>query len=86
MNWKIQNSLEWPTIRAEIRNRLALIDYNHDMYKLLSNVDRLVTELSKSEVTARQRKSDTALSTHLVSINETIATIEKMLIYFALVN
>ena len=46
----------------------------------------MITELSKAEVTARQRKSDTEVTTKLKSINESIHYVEKMLLYFALAN
>ena len=86
MEQKIQNSLDWPKVRNQLRAGLAKISYNHDLYKMLSNIDNMITELSKAEVTARQRKSDTEVTTKLKSINESIQYVEKMLLYFALAN
>jgi hypothetical protein len=86
MEQKIQSSLDWPKVRGELRAALAKISYNHDLYKMLSNVDNMITELSKVEVTARQRKNDVAVTTQLEQINNTIQLIKKMLLYFALAN
>lgn len=86
MEHKIQNALEWPEVRSELRVALAKIAYNHDLYKLLSNVDKMVTELSKIEVQARQRKNDVLVATQLTHINDSIQYIQKMLLYFALAN
>jgi len=86
MEQKIQSSLDWPKVRSELRASLAKISYNHDLYKMLSNIDNMITELSKVEVTARQRKNDVAVTTQLEQINNTIQLIEKMLLYFALAN
>ena len=86
MEQKIQSSLDWPEVRSKLRASLAKISYNHDLYKMLSNIDNMITELSKAEVTARQRKSDTEVTTKLKSINESIHYVEKMLLYFALAN
>jgi hypothetical protein len=46
----------------------------------------MITELSKAEVTARQRKNDAVVTKHIKSINESIQYVEKMLLYFALAN
>ena len=86
MEQKIQNALEWPVVRNELRIALAKIASNHDLYKLLSNVDKMVTELSKAEVQARQRKNDVVVETQLTHINDSIQYIQKMLLYFALAN
>ena len=86
MEQKIQNALDWPEVRNELRSALAKIAYNHDLYKMLSNIDNMITELSKAEVTARQRKNDVVVTKQLKSINESIQYVEKMLLYFALAN
>ena len=46
----------------------------------------MVTELSKAEVQARQRKNDVVVATQLTHINDSIQYIQKMLLYFALAN
>ena len=86
MEQKIQSALDWPKVRNELRAALSKISYNHDLYKMLSNIDNMITELSKEEVTARQRKNDTVVTTKIKSINESIQYVEKMLLYFALAN
>lgn len=86
MEQKIQSALDWPEVRNELRAALSKISYNHDLYKMLSNIDNMITELSKAEVTARQRKNDAVVTTKIKSINESILYIEKMLLYFALAN
>jgi hypothetical protein len=86
MEQKIQSALDWPEVRNELRASLAKISYNHDLYKMLSNIDNMITELSKAEVTARQRKNDVVVTKHIKSINESIQYVEKMLLYFALAN
>ena len=86
MEQKIQSALDWPEVRNKLRTALSKISYNHDLYKMLSNIDNMITELSKAEVTARQRKNDAVVTTKIKSINESILYIEKMLLYFALAN
>jgi cob(I)alamin adenosyltransferase len=86
MEQKIQSALDWPEVRNELRAALSKISYNHDLYKMLSNIDNMITELSKAEVTARQRKNDNIVTTKIKSINESIQYVEKMLLYFALAN
>lgn len=86
MNYKIENSLDWQQVRPKLTLLLSKIRYNHDIYKVLHNIDGMVVELSKLEVEARQRKSNSNTETKLSQINDAIHYVEKMITFLILVD
>lgn len=70
----------------ELKGYLKSLRYNPDLVKMLHNLEKMKTELSKKEVLARQTKKITVLETPLKNINESIDNFEKLLIIAKLLN
>lgn len=77
---KIYDSLEWTKIHDQLRGELRKINYNHDLHKLLKNIDTMVSELSKLEVDARRTRSYVAVNQKLDQINDSIVKLDKLIV------
>jgi hypothetical protein len=75
---KIEVALDWQEVRDTIRTEIHLAGYNPDLNKMLKNVDLMVTELSKLEVSARRINSTTFTKTKVDEINKAIDHLEKL--------
>jgi hypothetical protein len=83
---KIDNSLEWMTVKSELNSQLEDIGYNPDLRKMLRNIDTMVVELSKLEVTARRTKHNSYSNEQKNKINKAIDHLEKLLLMAKLMN
>jgi hypothetical protein len=70
----------------ELKGHLKSLRYNPDLVKMLNNLEKMKTELSKKEVLARQTKKVSIIETPLKNINESIDNFEKLLIIAKLLN
>ena len=77
---EIQNSLDWQKVHAELSSQLSSVGYNPDLYKMLTNINLMVTELSKLEVEARRSKSTRVTQEKVVDINKAINHLEKLML------
>lgn len=75
----IKNSLEWVGTKDRLIKISTTVPYGRDLRKMISNIDPLVTELSRAEVIARRRKFY-KVEELLSKINNDISLIEEYMI------
>ena len=83
---EIKQATDWQTVSTKIRRELTEIKYNPDLYKMLKNIDAMVTEISKLEVTYRRTISRPALDAKLADTNKAITHLEKLILMAKLMN
>lgn len=76
----IQISLDWQERRATLGEQIRSLPYNRDLLLMLSNIDKIVRDLSIAEVDARRRHRDTATLPELAAVNSAIDTLEQWII------
>jgi hypothetical protein len=77
---KIQTALDWQEVATQIRNDLDRLGYNPDLRKMFTNIQLMVTELSKLEVNGRRIKSTNFTQTEVEKINKAIDHLEKLIL------
>jgi len=77
---QIQTALDWQEASSKIHSDLHRLGYNPDLQKMFSNVQLMVTELSKLEVNGRRLKSNTFTQTQVEKINQAIDHLEKLIL------
>ena len=83
---EIKQATDWQTVSTKIRRELNDIKYNPDLYKMLKNIDAMVTEVSKLEVTHRRTTTRTVLTEKLADTNKAITHLEKLILMAKLMN
>lgn len=63
-----------------LKNQLKTIKYNHDLHKMVNNINILIKTLSMKEVFARQTKKNYVLDDSIKEVNDAIEYIEKLMI------
>lgn len=76
----IKYAVDYQKVSAELTRELNSLGYNPDFRKILKNIESMVTELSKLEVTARRTKSNACCVTQLANINAAIQHLEKVML------
>jgi len=77
---KIERALDWDTVSVELVRQLKAIDYNPDLKRLYKNIDSMVTELSKLEVSCRRNGRYNFLTDRVEKINNAINHLEKLIL------
>lgn len=77
---KIERALDWNTVRCEMDTLMSSIGYNPDLRKMLKNIDSMVTELSKLEVSFRRTHKTSMLDDKVEKINLAISHLEKLIL------
>jgi hypothetical protein len=77
---KIEISTDWQEVCRKLRLEMNAVGYNADLHRMLSNIDKMVSELSKIEVEVRRTRSTVLYREHLVDINNAIDRLEKLII------
>lgn len=77
---KIERALDWDKVGTGLRQRLAKIDYNPDLKRMFHNIEKMVTELSKLEVTVRRSGKYSFLEDKVTEINTAINHLEKLIL------
>jgi hypothetical protein len=77
---QIQTALDWQEVSSKIHSDLHRLGYNPDLQKMFSNVQLMVTELSKLEVNGRRLKSNTFTKNQVEKINQAIDHLEKLIL------
>lgn len=77
---KIDRALDWPEVSISLMRELRSIGYNPDLHKMYKNVESMVTELSKLEVTLRHSYKNTLLQNKCQEINKAIDHLEKLIV------
>lgn len=75
----IENSVNWNLIEAELRSKASRLAYRGEVNKLISNIGKKVSELSKAEVEARRGNVYRA-NRLLLDINSDIEMVEEYLL------
>lgn len=77
---KIHRALDWNKVSIDLRTRLGAIGYNPDLQKMYQNIEKMVTELSKLEVTLRRTQKYSVLDERVLQINNAIDHLEKLIL------
>lgn len=77
---KINHAIDWNEVRIEIQSQMSKIGYNPDLKKMLKNIDNMVTELSKLEVSFRRTQKYSMLDDKVNEINNAINHLEKLIL------
>lgn len=77
---KIERALDWNTISIGLQQQLKAIDYNPDLYRMFKNIEHMVTDLSKLEVTVRRSGRYSFLDDKVEQINKAITHLEKLML------
>ena len=77
---KIQNSLEWETVRQDLKQQILKLPYDTSIRQMLKNIDTMVADLSRTEVEARRTKVPYYRDAQLTKINDSISAINKILV------
>ena len=77
---KIEHALDWDKVSTDLRQQLSKIDYNPDLKRMLRNIEKMVTELSKLEVSFRRSGKYSILEDKVIEINTAINHLEKLIL------
>lgn len=80
ISMKINHAIDWNEVRIEIQSQMSKIGYNPDLKKMLKNIDNMVTELSKLEVSFRRTQKYSMLDDKVNEINKAINHLEKLIL------
>lgn len=78
---KIHHATEWNSVHDQLRSELRKLPYNHDLHRLLKNIDAMVGDLSRCEVDARRTRVYTTVNERLDTINESIVKLDKLIVW-----
>ena len=77
---KIERAIDWNKVSDDLRSQLGTIGYNPDLRKMYSNIEKMVSELSKLEVTFRRTQQYSMLDDKVADINTAIDHLEKLIL------
>lgn len=77
---KIERAIDWDRVSIDLLTQLNTIPYNPDLRVLLKNINGMVTELSKLEVTFRRTQKYSLLEDKVTQINDAISHLEKLIL------
>ena len=77
---KIETSLDWGEVGAELTRQLNKLPYNPDLRKFIHNIDIMVTDLSKLEVESRRIHKPEYTKEKVEAINQAINHLEKLIL------
>jgi hypothetical protein len=77
---KITHAVDWDKVSNDLLMQLNAINYNPDLRLMLKNINGMVTELSKLEVSARRLNKDTYTKDQVEKINQAIDHLEKLIL------
>jgi vacuolar-type H+-ATPase subunit E/Vma4 len=83
---ELKVALDWQIISANLRKDLKNVSHNPDLKKMLQNIEDMVTELSRSEVIARQTKRTSMLASQIEKINKSINHLQKLILIAQIMN
>ena len=77
---KIERAIDWNQVSIDLSSQMNGIGYNPDLVRMHKNIDRMVTELSKLEVSFRRTQKFEMLDDRVAEINKAIHHLEKLLL------
>lgn len=82
---EIKLATDWSEVRGKLLAQMLPLPFNNDLLKLLSNVDSMVSALSKLEVEARRLRAPYKVKDAVDEINNAIKHLEQLLIVAKLI-
>jgi predicted secreted Zn-dependent protease len=80
----IKTSLDWASCRAELLHKTHNLAHGREVRKMIENIQREITKLSKAEVEQRRGKKH-ATDEILDKVNKDIELVEEYLLVAALI-
>lgn len=80
------DAIECSNIVARLRVQLSQVSYNPDLHKIYKNIEHMVSDISKIEVTCRQRKNYSALEEPILKFKESVDRLEKLILIAKLID
>lgn len=77
---KIERAIDWNKVSDDLRSQMSTIGYNPDLRRMYANIEKMVTELSKLEVSFRRTQKYSMLDDRVTDINKAIDHLEKLII------
>ena len=77
---KIERAIDWNQVSIDLSSQMTGIGYNPDLHRMYKNIDKMVTELSKLEVTVRRAQNFSLLDGKVDEINKAINHLEKLVL------
>jgi uncharacterized protein YaaN involved in tellurite resistance len=77
---KIERAIDWNKVSDDLRSQMSTIGYNPDLRRMYANIEKMVTELSKLEVSIRRTQKFAMLDDKVADINKAIDHLEKFII------
>jgi len=77
---KIELALDWNQVSIQLRTQMSTIGYNPDIQKMYRNIDKMITELSKLEVSFRRTQKYSIMEDKVLQINNAIDHLEKLIL------
>lgn len=77
---KIERAIDWDKVGLDLQSQLSKIDYNPDLKRMFKNIDSMITELSKLEVSFRRTQKYAILDDKVLQINNAIDHLEKLIL------
>ena len=77
---KIERALDWAQVSIDLKTQLSKSGYNPDLQRMFRNIEKMVSELSKLEVTFRRNNKVTMLDDKVNEINNAISHLEKLIL------
>lgn len=77
---KITQAIDFQPVSDSLRRELRSIGYNSDLNKMYLNIENMVKELSKLEVTARRSHKSNITTDKITEINKAIDHLEKLIV------
>ena len=77
---KIERALDWNKVSSDLSSQMNGIGYNPDLHRMYKNIDKMVTELSKLEVSFRRTQKFEMLNDRVADINTAINHLEKLVL------
>lgn len=82
---KIVRALDWDQVSIHLLSQMSNIDYNPDLKKMYKNIEKMVVDLSKLEVSFRRSQKYSMLDDKVAEINKAIDHLEKLIIMAKLI-
>lgn len=80
------DSFECVKITNNLYAQLKQVRYNPDLHKIYKNIEQMVSDISKIEVTCRQRKNYSALEEPIAKFKESVDRLEKLILIAKLID
>jgi hypothetical protein len=77
---KIETALDFQDVSIALKRDIQSAGYNPDLIKMLKNIETMVTDLSKLEVTARRIQKFSYTVDLVNKINASIDRLEKLIL------